>query len=540
MAFQITNGRFQALLSGGTPLIGGRLYTYVSGTTTFKATYTDSTLGVANTYVADGVGGQYIALNARGEANCWLGTGAYSMTLKDSTGVTIWSESGIVDPAGAAIQLSVDLSSGSGSNLVGFTQAGAGAVTRTIQTKAREVVSLEDFGGVGDWNGTTGTDNLTPLNNAIAALSAFGGVIELGYGRFRLSVAPTITALKHITIRGKGSAESDNDIAATELVLSSGTVNIESPNVRLEKLAIRGAAGHTGNLVQVGTATGGTFANGFSAVDVGFFTAGQDGLRIGNDAGTNCNNFYLANCKFINNGRFGCYISDGVYPALPDANGGTLMHCIGSGNANDGIRFGNSFVNTVVGGVYESNGGCGIRFIAGAKYNKIIGGDYEANMGTAEISVEVNAVFTTIDVAATGYTAINDAGILTHIIAPDFTSNTGFIQRGLSRIYMSNNGGASDIISGTTFGTLRLIQGDDARIDANAQLYVSAIGTRIGKTSGGKVGFFDAAPISKITTGIGAGTFVDSGATVVHTGSTFDGYTIGQIVVALQNYGLLE
>jgi hypothetical protein len=540
MSFQVTNGRFQALLAGGAPIVGGRLYTYVSGTTTFKATYTDSTLATPNTYTADGSGGQYIALNARGEAHCWLGTGSYSLVLKDAAGVTVWSEDGLSDPASVAVQLSTDLAASGGSALVGFIQAGSGAVARTIQAKARERVSLEDFGAVADWNGTSGTDNLTALNNAIAAVATFGGVVELGYGRFLISAAPTLTALKHITIRGKGSAESDNDIASTELVIASGALTIESPNVRLEKLVLRGKAGHTGNLVQVGTATGGTTANSFAAVDVGFFTAGQDGLRIGHDSGTNANNFYLENCRFFNNGRHGLYISDDTYPAPPDANAGTIVHCVSQHNASDGIRFGNAWVNTVVGGVYELNSGCGARMLQGSKYNKITGGDFEQNSGTADISIEsVNAVFNSVDVNAVNFASINDTGSLTQINAPDLSSTPGFIQKGVYRMYMAHNGGSNDIISGTASGTLRLIQGDDAINDANAQLYVSAIGTRLGKSTGGKVGFFDATPVAKINTSIGAGTFVDSGATAVHTASTFEGYTIGQVIVALRNYGLL-
>ena len=42
------------------------------------------------------------------------------------------------------------LRSSAGAALVGFIQAGVGAVSRTLQSKAREVVSVKDFGAVGD------------------------------------------------------------------------------------------------------------------------------------------------------------------------------------------------------------------------------------------------------------------------------------------------------------------------------------------------------------------------------------------------------
>ena len=46
---------------------GFRLYTYAAGTTTQKVAYTDQAGTVPHTYVSDGGGGLYIALNSRGE-----------------------------------------------------------------------------------------------------------------------------------------------------------------------------------------------------------------------------------------------------------------------------------------------------------------------------------------------------------------------------------------------------------------------------------------------------------------------------------------
>jgi len=67
----------------GAPLSGGLLYTYVAGTTTPLATYTDSTGNFANT--------NPIVLDSRGEANVWLGTGSYKLALYTSAGVLIWT-----------------------------------------------------------------------------------------------------------------------------------------------------------------------------------------------------------------------------------------------------------------------------------------------------------------------------------------------------------------------------------------------------------------------------------------------------------------
>jgi hypothetical protein len=46
-------------------------------------------------------------------------------------------------------EIVTDLSASSGSSLVGFLQAGTGAVARTVQAKDRDIVSVKDFGAVG-------------------------------------------------------------------------------------------------------------------------------------------------------------------------------------------------------------------------------------------------------------------------------------------------------------------------------------------------------------------------------------------------------
>ncbi len=54
------------------------------------------------------------------------------------------------------------------------------------------------------------------------------------------------------------------------------------------------------------------------------------------------------------------------------------------------------------------------------------------------------------------------------------------------------------------------------------------------------LGFFNTAGVTQQTTGVSAATFVVSAGTAVNDASTFDGYTIKQVVKALRNYGLLN
>ena len=121
MSFQFTAGRFKGFSDDGTPLTNGRLYTFASGTTTFKAAYTDATLGTPCTYTSDGVGGLYIALDSRGEAQLWLGTGAYTFVLKTSTGASVWTVDGYQDPSDYALtQLADKTSATKGAGMVGI------------------------------------------------------------------------------------------------------------------------------------------------------------------------------------------------------------------------------------------------------------------------------------------------------------------------------------------------------------------------------------------------------------------------------------
>jgi hypothetical protein len=83
----------QAFSDAGAVAASYRLYTYAAGTTTHKAAYTDAAGTTPHTYVSDGIGGLYIALNARGElpAPLFLASGAYDVALKTSAGATVWT-----------------------------------------------------------------------------------------------------------------------------------------------------------------------------------------------------------------------------------------------------------------------------------------------------------------------------------------------------------------------------------------------------------------------------------------------------------------
>ena len=87
-----------------------------------------------------------------------------------------------------------------GAASVGYTPAGTGALATTVQSKLRETVSVKDFGAVGDWNGTTGTNDSAAFQLAINS----SGVVDLVPGKnYLLSSAVTVTS--HRIINGNGA-----------------------------------------------------------------------------------------------------------------------------------------------------------------------------------------------------------------------------------------------------------------------------------------------------------------------------------------------
>lgn len=78
--------------NAGRPLVGGKVFFYVAGTTTPKNTFKDRSQATANT--------NPVILDSNGEADIWLEVGYYKVVLKTSNDVTIWTADRIATDAG--------------------------------------------------------------------------------------------------------------------------------------------------------------------------------------------------------------------------------------------------------------------------------------------------------------------------------------------------------------------------------------------------------------------------------------------------------
>ena len=82
--------KFKALNHAGQPLSGGKVYTYIAGTTTNKATYPTAADALAGTNELDNP----VILDADGEATIYL-DGSYKILLKDSADITQWTRDNV-------------------------------------------------------------------------------------------------------------------------------------------------------------------------------------------------------------------------------------------------------------------------------------------------------------------------------------------------------------------------------------------------------------------------------------------------------------
>ena len=132
-----------------------------------------------------------------------------------------------------------------------------------------------------------------------------------------------------------------------------------------------------------------------------------------------------------------------------------------------------------------------------------------------------------------------------------YTSETSFERLSISagassaaqiRTNKGSGGGTARALELGTDAITRLTLGSAGGLtvaDANDIAVGTTTGTKIGTATSQKLGFWNATPIIQPTTAVAAAAFTANSGTAVNDASTFDGYTIAQIVKALRNAGLL-
>lgn len=176
-------------------------------------------------------------------------------------------------------KLSADLANATdpakGAGMVGFRQAGAGAVPRTMLDKAREVVSVKDFGAVGDGV----ADDTAAIQ---AAINSGKGAVIFPAGRYR--VTSNITVPANTTVIGSGRYDSAPSTARIEIFGCNGfVIQDNAANIMFHNICLSGS-----NTVSRGISASGTLyfsviisaVNFFYFHDHPIFLNAVDNLRI--------------------------------------------------------------------------------------------------------------------------------------------------------------------------------------------------------------------------------------------------------------------
>ena len=100
--------------------------------------------------------------------------------------------------------------------LNGSSVTATGSTTaRTLANRFADPVNVRDFGAVGNWNGTTGTDDTVAIQAAINRAYALGGG-EVNFPAGRYLISDTLVLQNKVQLVGQGSA-------TTEIYLANGS-----------------------------------------------------------------------------------------------------------------------------------------------------------------------------------------------------------------------------------------------------------------------------------------------------------------------------
>jgi len=222
----------------GVPLAGGKLFTYAAGTVNKQNSYTDSTGNTPNA--------NPIILDSQGYCNLWFDTTLlYKLTLAPATDTDppsnpIWTVDNLNAPNSSVYATLITLLTSVGSALIGFIQAGTGAVLRLVQDKLRERVSVFDFIPVAYqpaiYAGTSTVDVYTYIQAAIDALPVTSynlnglmtgqlligstPILDFGSGKFKITKKLNFGPFHHF--EGRGAIINQTD--ATEHIFYSTSI----------------------------------------------------------------------------------------------------------------------------------------------------------------------------------------------------------------------------------------------------------------------------------------------------------------------------
>lgn len=272
-------------------------------------------------------------------------------------------------------------------------------------------------------------------------------------------------------------------------------------------LRVRNSA-NTANILTV-NGKGQVWANGSGAISTNT-SFGELALNS-NTSGTNNTSFGYNAGQANLTGTFNVFLGYGA-----GQNGTTSASSIFIGtnagqnsNANNGIFIGQSA--SLTGGL----GTVAIGYVAGAgtgTHNISLG--YQSGLGMTTGSTNIHIGYRTV---TSGITTGNNNTIIGGCVVGAVSNNVAISDGAGNKVLWFNSVNA--MVS-------------DLKID-------TVTGIKIGTAAAQKLSFWNATPIVQPTTAASSAVFVVNAGTALNTASTFDGYTLGKVVKALRNIGIL-
>jgi hypothetical protein len=192
----------------------------------------------------------------------------------------------------------------------------------------------------------------------------------------------------------------------------------------------------------------------------------------------------------------------------------------------DSLTF--STLTSLVGGAAGSD--TQVQFNSSGVFAADVGLTYNSGTGSLTATGAVQGLSLTDGVAAMSLGAISGA---TSIGCNSLTA-TGAVQ-GLSLTdgaFSSTAGTVTGIVDLTASNSLNTVFLNTAAMTATGNCILGSIPSNV-------VGFFGAGPVSQQTTGGGTATITVGTVGPVFSDTKFNGYDIGQVILALQSYGIL-
>jgi hypothetical protein len=447
-----------------------------------------------------------------------------------------------------------------GSSVAGAAAGGAVSITAgdaarlTSGNAAGGAISLTGGTGIGTSSG--GAINITAGPSAGSSSSAGAAVLITGGvagGNNQVGGPVTITGGYAGSSSGWGGAVNliggSNSDKGGGINITGGTLTGGTPDA----IVITGAsAPGAGGAVTITTANIASGASGALSISTGIAgTSGGSGVpgAITVTAGTpgaNVGGTVVAGGGITVTTGSGRSTTD--HTTITYGSGGTLTLTTGLGGSSAGNSDAGKTNIAGTGGLLSVTAGNG-----GAHTGTPSSGTAVVGGGVGGALTQAAGNGGNVSGSFTGATMNAGAGGTTTITAGAGGNATGSLGtrnggNGGSLVLGSGAGGTGATANGTV-GTIQFKIGatEVARFDASGHFNLNDVNVILGTTTGTKFGtattqkfsVWNATPIVQPTTAVAAATFVANTSLIADDTATFDSYTIGQVVKALRNIGLL-